>query len=210
MIFLFCVASAYLLGAIPSAYILGRLVKNIDIRQHGSGNVGASNVFRVVGKKWGILALSADVLKGFLAIALIARWGYQQQPLFPEFVYSLLVGLAAVAGHNWTLFLNFRGGKGVATSLGIGLGLFPKAALLSLGIWILFLIPFGYIAVSSMAAALSFPLWIYFLYRNIEGFQIIFCVSLFLALLLVYMHRSNILRLRQGVENRVFKKNAKK
>ncbi len=208
--FILCIAAAYLLGSIPSAYLAGRLLKNIDIRQHGSGNVGASNVFRVVGKKWGILVLIADALKGFLALVLIARWGYQHHPLFSKPLYFLLTGMAAVAGHNWTVFLNFHGGKGVATSLGVGLGLFPKAALLALSVWIALLIPFGYIAVSSMAAALSFPLWIFLLYRHIEGFMLILGITIVLAVLLIYMHSSNIQRLLRGTENRVWKPDIKK
>lgn len=206
LIFLLCVAGAYFCGSIPSAYIIGRLVKKVDIRQHGSGNVGASNVFRVVGKKWGILVLVTDVLKGFLSVALIARWGYEQHPMFSKSLYLLLIGISAVAGHNWTLFLNFHGGKGVATSLGVGLGLLPKAALMALGVWILVLIPFGYIAVSSMVAAISFPFWVWLLYRSIEGFAGIFFISILLALLITCMHRANIKRLLTGNENRVWKR----
>lgn len=205
--FFFCLILAYFVGSTPTAYLIGKWVKKVDIRQHGSGNVGASNVFRVVGKKWGFLVLGIDVVKGFLSSALIAKWGYSQNPILTLPVYCLLVGMAAVAGHIWTLFLNFRGGKGVATSLGVGLGLLPKAALLALGVWILVLIPSGYIALSSMVAALSFPLWIYLLYRTVDGFAVIFGISLILAVVIIYMHRSNIQRLRAGTENRVWKKN---
>ena len=207
LIFFLCVVLAYLVGSTPTAYLIGKWVKKIDIRQHGSGNVGASNVFRVVGKKWGFLVLGIDVIKGFLSSALIAKWGYSQSPIFSIPVYCLLVGLSAVAGHNWTFFLNFRGGKGVATSLGVVLVLLPKAALLALGVWILVLIPYGYIALSSMLAALSFPVWIYLLYRTIDDFAVIFVISLVLAVVIIYMHRTNIQRLRAGTENRVWKKN---
>jgi len=205
--FFLCLILAYLVGSTPTAYLVGKWVKKIDIRQHGSGNVGASNVFRVVGKKWGFFVFGIDVIKGFLASAIIAKWGYGQNPVLSMPVYCLLIGMAAVVGHNWTLFLNFRGGKGVATSLGVGLGLLPKAALLALGVWILVLIPYGYIALSSMVAALSFPVWIYLLYRTIDGFAVIFVISLVLAAVIIYMHRSNIQRLLAGTENRVWKKN---
>lgn len=205
--FFLCLILAYFVGSTPTAYLIGKWVKKIDIRQHGSGNVGASNVFRVVGKKWGFLVLGIDVVKGFLSSALIAKWGYSQNPILNLPVYCLLVGMAAVAGHIWTLFLNFHGGKGVATSLGVGLGLLPKAALLALGVWVVVLIPYGYIALSSMVAALSFPLWIYLLYRTVDGFTVIFGISLILAVVIIYMHRSNIQRLRAGTENRVWKKN---
>ena len=204
--FIFCLIAAYLLGSIPTAYLVGKTVKKIDIREHGSGNVGASNVFRVVGKKWGISVFAVDVLKGYLSSALLAAWGYAHHPLFSMPVYGLLVGMAAVAGHNWTVFLNFNGGKGVATSLGVGLGLLPKAALLAFGVWILVLLPWGYIALSSMIAALSFPLWIFLLYRHIEGFAVILCVSLALAIVIIYRHRGNMRRLLAGNENRVWKK----
>lgn len=197
---------AYLLGSFPSAYVIGRLVKGIDIRKHGSGNVGASNVFRVIGRKWGILVLLLDILKGFLAATWVAPFAYEKSPVFSPLLYGLVIGMVTVAGHNWTIFLKFRGGKGVATSLGVGLGLLPKAALLAFALWVLLLIPFGYISVSSIVAALSFPACIVLLYRDVPGFPWVFAVSLVLAVLIVYMHRSNIQRLKEGKEHRVWDK----
>jgi glycerol-3-phosphate acyltransferase PlsY len=204
--FLTALALGYLLGSIPWAYVITKGVKRVDIRQQGSGNVGASNVFRVVGKKWGLLVLCLDVLKGSLAVSVIAPLFYAREPLFSELLYAFLVGLAAIAGHNWTVFLNFRGGKGVATSLGVSLAVLPGAALASLGVWITVLIPFGYISVASMAAALSFPVWMTLFYRSMSGFPLLLVLSLVLSLLIVYMHRSNIQRLRQGTEKKVWQR----
>ncbi len=198
--------SAYLLGSFPSAYVAGLLVKGIDIREHGSGNIGASNVFRVVGKKWGILVLVIDILKGFIAVAVIASFCHAHQAIFAKLPYGLIVGIAAIAGHNWTVFLKFRGGKGVATSLGVALALLPKAALSALCVWILVLIPFGYISVSSLVAAASFPFWIFFWYRLVAGFLPIFAMSVLVSILIVYTHRSNIQRLKQGKEAKVWHK----
>ncbi len=204
--FILALISAYLLGAFPSAYVIGRFVKGIDIREHGSGNVGASNVLRVVGKKWGFLVLALDILKGFLSVTLVASFFYARDPAFSKLFYALLVGIAAVSGHNWTVFLNFRGGKGVATSLGVGLGLLPKAALSAFFVWVLCLLPLGYIAVASIVAAISFPFWIFVFYRSIQGFLFVFLISLGLAILIVYMHRSNVKRLLEGKEHRVWDK----
>lgn len=193
----------YLLGSVPSAYLVGRAVKGIDIRQHGSGNVGAANVFRVVGKKWGMVVLIADLVKGLSASAVVAPLFYKMgNPLSGE-VFRFWLGFASIAGHNWTLFLRFKGGKGVATSAGVFLSLLPKAALCAFLVWIAVVLMLRYVSVASMTAAFSFPLWLWVFYRGHSDFRFFFFTTLTIAGLTVLMHRSNIKRLLQGKEPKV-------
>jgi len=200
---LFAFLLGYLAGSIPSGYITGRLVRGVDIRRHGSGNVGATNVFRVVGKKWGVAVLAFDILKGYLATLLIPR-------LLPQthgssiFLISLFVGLAAIVGHTCTLWLRFHGGKGVATTLGVFLVLIPEAVGLSLAVWILLFIWKRYVSLASLGMVFSFPVGIALFYRGHEFFEYLFCVSLGLAVFILYTHRSNIRRLREGAERKLF------
>ena len=123
---IFSLLAGYLIGSVPTAYLVGKLVKGIDIRQHGSGNVGATNVFRVVGKKWGISVLLFDMFKGFTTAFWV--WHLTGSVSNSAFIASLLAGAAAIAGHTWTPWLGFRGGKGVATSLGVLIAITPEAA----------------------------------------------------------------------------------
>jgi glycerol-3-phosphate acyltransferase PlsY len=203
---LLAMTAGYLLGSVPTGFWVAKVIKGIDIRQHGSGNVGASNVFRTVGKGWGVAVLVIDVLKGFLAARPLASFFYEWDPFLSRFLFSLLVGIAAVSGHNWTFFLRFKGGKGVATSLGMSLGLLPAAALSAFGVWWVVLFMTGYISVSSIAAALSFPLWVALFYRSLSDFSWVLALCVVSALLIVYMHRTNILRLREGSESKVWKR----
>lgn len=195
------VVASYFLGSIPTAYVVGKLVKGIDIRQHGSGNVGASNAFRVIGKKWGSTILFIDILKGFIP-----------SYFFPMFfqdnfkILGLIFGIAAIAGHNWTIFLKFKGGKGVATTAGVFLGILPKAVLVAALVWVLIVALTNYIAVGSMVAGFSLVALIAVFYRDIPEFPFLFITSILLACLVVFMHRSNIDRLRKGTENKVFKR----
>lgn len=198
---------SFWLGAFPTAWLITKWVMKTDIRQHGSGNVGATNVFRVAGAKWGSLVLGIDVLKGFIPVFFLAPYFYGKAPLLPwYFVYALLAGFAAIAGHNWSPFMGFRGGKGVATSLGVALGLFSKAAAVTLLVFALVLLASGYISVSSMAAAVSFPAAVFLFYRSYPGFALLWGLSVCLSLLIVYTHRGNIQRLLAGNENRIWKK----
>ena len=119
-------AAAYIIGSIPTAYIFGRVLKGIDIREYGSGNIGATNVFRVIGKAPGIIVLIIDALKGLICVTYLAAGFLYLAPVTRPELYRILVGLSAIAGHNWTLFLKFKGGKGVAASAGVAIGLIPK------------------------------------------------------------------------------------
>ena len=185
--------SCYLIGSLPFSYVVARL-KNIDIRQHGSGNVGATNVTRVVGVGYGALALIGDVGKGVAAAWLTSLLG---APLW-------LSGLAVV-GHNWSLFLKFTGGKGVATTLGLLLFFSWPALLVTVGVWVVTVLLTRYVAVGSMVALLSVPLVFYLFQAPSANWEL---VGLFsgLGLLTVWQHRSNIERILQGREGRVFKR----
>jgi len=190
---------AYLIGSIPTAYIFGRLVKGIDIRQFGSGNVGATNTFRVIGRLPGLVVLLIDMLKGFICATYIADAFLFVSPApRPEF-YRVITGLAAIAGHNWTLFLKFKGGKGVATSAGVVIGLIPKIFWLGFLIWAVVFSVTGYVSLASILASICIPLFTLVFGKPTE---IIVVMSL-LCIIIIYRHRSNIRRLKDGEEKRV-------
>lgn len=197
-------AAAYLIGSIPTGYIFGHLLKGVDIRGFGSGNVGATNVFRVVGRLPGILVLVIDILKGFVCATYVASFFLYISPAARPELYRVLAGLAAIAGHNWTVFLRFRGGKGVATSAGVVIGLIPKIFWLGFLVWVIVFSVTGYISIASIIASISVPL---FALVFSEPTEIVVFMSI-LCLVIVYRHRSNIKRLQQGEEKRIslFKK----
>ena len=186
------VAVSYLLGSLPTGYLVGKFVRRIDIRQHGSGSVGATNVCRVVGKRWGIGVLVIDILKGFLAVSLA-----------PSFLNALIFGIAAIIGHTWTVWLRFRGGKGVATSLGVFLGITPGATLAAIGVWMLVFAWKRYVSLASLSTAMSFPLWVFCFNRNQDFFTALFPMSFVLTVFIFYTHRENIQRLRTGTEKKI-------
>lgn len=191
----------YVLGSIPTGYLVGKKLKNIDIRKQGSGNVGATNVFRVVGKKWGIGVLVFDILKGFFAVRILPLF-FEIQDLSP-FVTSLVAGVAAVAGHTWTVWLGFRGGKGVATSLGVLLGLVPLTGGFGIAVWMVLFLWKRYVSLSSLGLALSLPLSAVLFYRQSEFFGLLLPLSLVLSAFIFYTHRENIHRLWTGQEKRL-------
>jgi glycerol-3-phosphate acyltransferase PlsY len=183
---------AYLLGSIPTGYWLGRM-KGVDIRQFGSGNIGMTNVLRVLGKPYAILTLLVDIGKGAVAVTLIPYLLYTPDPWV-----KVLAGLAAVCGHNWTIFLKFKGGKGVATSAGVFLGLAWLPTLLVLGIFGIILGLFRYVSLGSIVAAVCFPILMLLFHQHI----LYIILSILLALFIIIRHRSNIKRLLAGTENR--------
>ncbi len=191
--------AAYLLGSIPFGLIAGFKAKGLDIREHGSKNTGATNVFRVVGKKWGILVLLLDVTKGYVACILPAFLG--QSLLLP---FQLLLGVSAILGHSFPVWLKFKGGKGVATSLGVFLAIAWVPTLITFGIWILCFAITHIISISSLAAAVVFPIMITWLYAGTSGIKFLLPISLILAVFIFYTHRANIQRLRQGTEKKLF------
>lgn len=195
--FLLAVIAAYLLGSIPSGVWVGKIAKGIDIREHGSKNPGATNAYRVLGAKYGIAVLLADAFKGYLPL-LIAKDIFQISgtPL-------ILVGLIAIVGHSLSLFLNFKGGKGVATSLGVFLYLFPNGILIVFTAFVLIVAFTKYISLASIIGAGLLPLLALFLPLNegIPRFSLIL-VSLLVATFVIYRHRANIDRLLKGTENK--------
>ena len=187
------VLAAYLLGATPTSYIAGKIGRGIDLREHGSRNLGATNVYRVLGWKYAIPVALIDAAKGALSVGVLGSLSGG-----PAWV-PVVLGLAAVLGHVYSPYVGFRGGKGVATAGGVFLALAPLAVAISLPIWVGMLWAFGYVSVASLTVAVLFPLWVR-LTRPAAPYT--FWASLALALLIVYSHRGNIQRLMKGTENR--------
>ena len=199
--------AAYLLGSIPSGYLAGR-AKGIDIRTVGSKNMGATNVFRTVGKTIGILVLLVDAFKGWAAVRLVAPWIMQATaPNAPDqalFVDSIIAAVCAVLGHNYTCWLQFKGGKGIATTAGVTLALMPAALGISLAVWIVLFAATRYVSVASITAAAVLPFATFFTTRHSPTLT---AFSAILGGLAIYKHKANIQRLRAGTENRIsFKK----
>ncbi len=187
---------AYLLGSIPNGYIFGMRFAGKDIRNFGSGNVGATNVARVAGYKVGLLVAILDIAKGYVAV-LIAQYF-----LLPEYsmVFVFAAVLLAIIGHNWSVFLSFKGGKGVATSVGIILRLFPYSLLILVIVWIVMILLTKMVSVGSILGAISLPISVAFLYST-DSSYIIF--STIITLLVIFSHRSNIKRIIKGNENKM-------
>jgi glycerol-3-phosphate acyltransferase PlsY len=191
------VFAAYLLGSLPSGYLIGRWVADIDVRTLGSQNIGATNVARSLGLKWGLLVLIIDMAKGALpvTVALILWSGEAKRGSF----MVALVALAAFFGHLASFFLRFRGGKGVATAFGIALVLMPKAALAALVVFLLVTLLWRYVSLGSLTAFLTLPIW-----AAASGYHSLYVgLSSVFALCIAIRHRSNIRNLLQGKERKV-------
>ena len=209
----FVVFLAYLVGSIPSSIIVSKLVRGIDIRNHGSGNAGGTNVFRVLGWKWGILTILLDTCKGALAVIVVARMYIDRMPFnnvtpFDDFtLIQIICGVAAVIGHVWTVFAGFRGGKGIATALGFLFMIITVDMLVAIGVFVLVVSFSRYISLGSVAAAISVPLILIIRENifgvNIPGYHTIlpFCIGI--ALLVIFTHRANIERLIAGSESKI-------
>jgi glycerol-3-phosphate acyltransferase PlsY len=187
------IVASYLLGATPTSYLAGRLGRGIDLREHGSKNLGATNVYRLLGWRYAIPVGLFDVAKGAIPVALFGRWAAGPAWL------PVTLGGAAVLGHMFSPYVRFRGGKGVATAAGVFLALAPLAFAIALPVWGVCLWLTGYVSLSSILAALMFPLWVW-LTTGVAGPT--FWASVVLALLIVLAHRANIQRLLAGTENR--------
>ncbi len=195
MIYLISFLAGFFSGAIPFGFIISKL-KGIDIRKKGSGNIGFTNVFRVVGKPQGIAVLILDVSKGLLPVLLLGRYcGYY---------YGMVAGISAILGHMFTPFLRFKGGKGVATGLGVFIGLAPFSALFSFFVWLLIVLISRYVSLGSVTAAVALPLFLYFSRFLVRDEYNIFLeiLTILVCLLVIVLHRTNIKRLIQGKENR--------
>lgn len=194
------IAAGYLLGSIPSAVWIGTAFFGKDVRQFGSGNAGATNTFRVLGTKAGIVVLTADILKGYLAVMLpiLTHRGFNYEGGVEDL--GMVCGIAAVLGHLYPVFAKFKGGKGVATALGIMLAASPWASLSAVGVFLIIWLSFGYVSLASILAALSFPLFLFLLFYP-DGFilKVAACV---LPILIIYTHRTNIGKLWKGTESK--------
>ncbi|MEY4569075.1 MAG: glycerol-3-phosphate 1-O-acyltransferase PlsY [Verrucomicrobiota bacterium] len=223
-----CPLIAFLLGSIPFGLIIAK-AKGINIREHGSGNIGATNVLRVVGKKYGIACLLLDALKGFvptvIAISLIRFPGIQNPmtlsgllPHASEFamltaqMFQVLAGLCAILGHNYSPWVGFKGGKGIATSAGVLIALMPAAVVILIAIWGLVFLFSRYVSLASILAAGALPLvtlwgsWFHGKIQNGTWNKPLFAFSIIIAVLAIWKHRSNIQRLLAGTEHRFTRK----
>ncbi|MGY0394148.1 glycerol-3-phosphate 1-O-acyltransferase PlsY [Fusobacterium sp.] len=187
---------AYILGALPNGVWIGKYFKNIDIRNYGSKNSGATNAYRVLGARYGIMVLIADALKGFLPPFIASKYGVEGN-------YLLLIGMIAIIGHTLSFFLNFKGGKGVATSLGVFLFLVPNVTLTLLIIFIVVVAITRYISLGSIIASIMLPILTYFypIKNGIDRVPLVIMTAL-IGGFVVYKHKSNIGRLLNGTENK--------
>ena len=197
--------ASYLLGSIPTAYLFGRVLKGIDIRKVGSGNVGATNAMRALGRGPGIMVLLLDILKGFAAVVLLANYFSAKPVLWQGQNLRIIMGLCCICGHNWTIFLRFKGGKGIATSFGILLGLALKIEGLNIVIgililtWLLVFFIWRIVSLASIISAALLPLTCFFFKQP----RLLILVSAILSVFVIIRHKSNLSRLFKGKEERL-------
>lgn len=208
---LIVIVISYLFGSFPTAILAGKWIKKIDIRDYGSGNAGATNVFRVLGWKAGLTVLLIDMFKGFIPVYFIAPY-FQPNPEMVIY-FQVAAAVAAIAGHIWTIFAGFKGGKGVGTSAGAFMGLAPMPLLLALLFFVIIVALTRYVSLGSLLASLVF-LAVLLLQKYVLGApvsMVLIYLSVIIVVLIWYAHRSNIKRLLQGKENRIeFKKSGQK
>lgn len=193
------ILGAYLIGGIPFGFIIGKM-RGVDVRTVGSKNIGATNVFRTVGKKWGLLAFLFDVLKGLLPT--LAAKAYAMDPLW----LPLVVGVTSVAGHMLTPYMKFKGGKGVATAFGMLIGLVPALVGVAFALFVIVFALSNYISLGSCCAAAFLAISVWFPILGVEGYKNLpqcILVSV-IALFIIWKHRSNIVRLVNGTENKIY------
>jgi glycerol-3-phosphate acyltransferase PlsY len=206
---------SYLVGSIPTGLLVGRWTRGIDIRRHGSGNIGSTNVFRTLGWKWGIVVQAGDIAKGLIAVLLIARLHYGDFPFnnrtpFEDLtVVQIIAGLSAVIGHVFSVFLNFKGGKGINTAAGMLMGIAPIDISIAIVVFLLVLFSTGYVSLGSLSAATAFPTTLFVRFNifhvDIPSYHTLILFSIATTLLLFWAHRANIKRLLRGEENRFTK-----
>ena len=192
------VLAAYLLGSFPTSLVVGRM-RGIDLRQHGSGNLGATNTFRVLGWRAALPVFVVDILKGWFPVFAFPHWDGMASAN-----WALAYGAAAIIGHVFSAYVRFKGGKGVATSAGVLLALAPMAVLAGLLIWAALVFSTGYVSLGSMVAALLLPMFVYLL----QGLGAVFWLTLALAVFVLFAHRANLRRLLRGEEHSFKKKKA--
>ncbi|OFW33805.1 MAG: acyl-phosphate glycerol 3-phosphate acyltransferase [Candidatus Aquicultor primus] len=191
------VVFAYLLGSVPFGLVVSKLLFRVDIREHGSGNIGATNAYRTLGPVAGAVVLTGDVLKAMIPVFAVRYFLAGTPDAVP--LASVVVGLVAIIGHSYSIFLKFGGGKGMATAGGLMLALWPLVALILLGIWIAVIAVTRYVSLGSIIVAMILPVLVYLMYPKTE--YIIF--ALLAGLLIIFRHRSNIARLLAGEELKI-------
>ena len=203
--YILAVLGGYLLGSIPTGFLVAK-ARGIDIRTVGSGNIGATNVFRQLGVPAGVFVLLADALKGWIAVVVVSRlishWLDPSADNDTREWLALLAGVGAILGHNYTCWLHFKGGKGIATSAGVIMALSPWGLLIILGIWIVVLGVTRYVSLGSICAAFALPFAVWLTTRAVR----LTVITAVLGALAIYKHRANIKRLLEGTENRIGKK----
>ncbi len=185
------VIAAYRIGSIPTGLLLAKVFGGVDIRESGSGNIGATNVYRTLGRKVGLLTLVGDCLKGVLPVVAAYALGFNA-------MWVAIVGLAAFLGHVYTVFLGFKGGKGVATALGVFLAVSYPSVLIALAVFVLVLLKWRYVSLASITAAAVMPSLVALIDRRPETVA----MSVVIAAMVIYRHRENIKRLMAGTENK--------
>jgi acyl phosphate:glycerol-3-phosphate acyltransferase len=192
---------AYLIGSIPTAVWISRYFFGVDIRDYGSGNAGATNTFRVLGSKWGCIVMSVDVLKGVIATSLYIVLPFYMHNEWDRTNLMVGLGLAAVVGHIFPLWADFRGGKGVATLFGMILAIQPLVALYCVGVFLLCLYLTRFVSLSSILASIAFAILILFIFNEKEPLYRAFAIAV--ALLVILTHQKNISRLLRGSESKI-------
>lgn len=204
---------SYLIGSIPTSIIISKATKGIDIREHGSGNAGGTNVMRVLGWKHGLLVILLDALKGVLAVVVVARLHYGSMPFenatpFDDFtLVQIIAGISAVIGHVWTVFAGFKGGKGIATALGMLLMIVTVDMLIAIGVFILVVTFSRYVSLGSLAGAVAVPLTLIVRENifnvDIPNYNTLLPFLIFVAMLVIFTHRKNVIRLLNGNESKI-------
>lgn len=204
---------SYLIGSIPTSIIISKAAKGIDIREHGSGNAGGTNVMRVLGWKHGVLVILLDALKGVLAVVVVARLHYGSMPFenatpFDDFtLVQIIAGISAVVGHIWTVFAGFKGGKGIATALGMLLMIVTIDILVAVGVFIIVVSFSRYVSLGSLAGAIAVPLTLIvrenLFHVNIPNYNTLLPFLIFVALLVIFTHRKNVVRILNGNESKI-------
>jgi glycerol-3-phosphate acyltransferase PlsY len=204
---------SYLIGSIPTSIIISKAAKGIDIREHGSGNAGGTNVMRVLGWKQGLLVILLDALKGVLAVIVVARLHYGSMPFenatpFDDFtLVQIIAGISAVIGHIWTVFAGFKGGKGIATALGMLLMIVTVDMLIAIGVFILVVTFSRYVSLGSLAGAVAVPLTLIVRENifnvDIPNYNTLLPFLILVSLLVIFTHRKNVVRLLNGSESKI-------
>jgi glycerol-3-phosphate acyltransferase PlsY len=192
---------AYIIGSVPTSVWVSKHFFEVDIRDYGSGNAGATNTYRVLGARWGTLVMVVDVLKGVIATSLVALTPYYMSQPFAKTNFMVGLGLAAIVGHIFPVFAHFKGGKGVATLFGMIIALQPIVAVCCVGVFLLVLFLTRFVSLSSILASIAFAVFILFIWNEKEPLYRIFAISV--ALMVILTHQKNINRILKGTENKV-------